>query len=133
MANCGFQDRIRIGNHNLDCSGGVLQARYRDTQSNKFDGVHMYGVSGQKAYTDSVVDILKSVQLLQAQPPKYYSELDHQTCQQARYQAKMRNIRVTHLKSKVTHQKSYNRHTNTEYAVPTYNRYSKLADFYPGN
>ena len=63
------KNKIHIGNHNLDCSGGVLEARYRDIQSKKFDGIHMYGPSGMKAYTDSVLRILSSAQLVKKTPP----------------------------------------------------------------
>ena len=36
------------------CSLCRVKSRYRSIQSNKFDGVHMYGPSGEKAYTASV-------------------------------------------------------------------------------
>ena len=81
------------GSHELNCSGGVLQARYRDTVSGRFDGIHMYGPSGQKAYTASVMKILRSAQLVKNSPPKYYDELDHRNCPQARYQAKQVTLR----------------------------------------
>ena len=41
--------KLTIGIHNLDCSGGVKEARYRDIMNKKFDGLHMYGPSGRKA------------------------------------------------------------------------------------
>ena len=127
MSDCGLQDRIVIGNHDLECSGGVLQARYRDSATNRFDGVHMYGASGQKAYTASVINVLNAVQLVHRQPPKYHDELDHQNCPQARYQAKMRHRQLA-PQTKPDQVQTY-----TGYAIPTYNRFSKLADFFPGN
>ena len=35
-----FKDRIIIGFHNIKCSGAILQSRYRETWSGKFDGIH---------------------------------------------------------------------------------------------
>ena len=77
----------------MDCSGGVLLARYKDIKSGKYDGVHLYGPSGQKAYTESVMKILSSAQLVRVNPPKYYEEYNHQTCSQAKYQTKHGNER----------------------------------------
>ena len=52
-----MKDKVVIGLHNLECTGGVREARYRDVQ--KYDGIHLFGPSGGKAYTISVIDILK--------------------------------------------------------------------------
>ena len=35
--NSDFKDKLIIGDHHLDCSGGVLLARYKDSRSGKFD------------------------------------------------------------------------------------------------
>ena len=61
---CIVRDKIVLGVHNLDCIGGIREARYRDIKNRKYDGVHMYGPSGRKAYTISVLDIMKSAELL---------------------------------------------------------------------
>ena len=55
--NCPIKNRIMIGHHSLDCSGGVRDSRYR--VNNKFDGVHLYGPSGRKSYTESVLKIIR--------------------------------------------------------------------------
>ena len=60
-----YKDRIAIVEHNLDCSGGVQQARFRDSVNNKYDGIHLFGPSGRKAYTTSILDALKSNGLIQ--------------------------------------------------------------------
>ena len=111
---------MTVGTHDLNCSGGILQARYRDTKIGRFDGIHMYGPSGQKAYTGSVMKILNAAQLVKNSPPKYYDEYDHLACPQARYQTrKQRNI---------------DRSNNSyQYAVPTHNRFTQLGDYFPGN
>ena len=62
-----FKDRITIGNH-------------RVTKTGKYDGIHLYGNSGRKAYTNSVINILKFAQLTS---PAYD---DHQTCLHYMYQ-----------------------------------------------
>ena len=135
--NCTFKEKLIIGTHELNCSGGVLQARYRDTVSGRFDGIHMYGPSGQKAYTASVMKILRSAQLVKNSPPKYYDELDHSNCPQARYQAKQVRLRnstggmrnSTRGESNSTGGKSSGYH----YSVPTHNRFTQLGDYFPGN
>ena len=45
-----FKDRIIIGFHNIKCSGAILQSRYRETWSGKFDGI----------YTQTVLNIFKT-------------------------------------------------------------------------
>ena len=53
-----LKDRIFLGSHNIDCTGGIREARYRETQTGRFDGLHLLGSSGKKAYTNSVLNIL---------------------------------------------------------------------------
>ena len=52
--NSPLKSKIYVGSHTIDCSGGIREARYRCTQSGRYDGVHLYGPSGIKAYTNSV-------------------------------------------------------------------------------
>jgi hypothetical protein len=134
-SSCTFKDKLVIGNHTLDCAGGVMLARYKDIKSGRYDGVHLYGPSGQKAYTESVMKILSSAQLVKASPPKYYDEYDHQTCSQARYQTK-HGERRRQTKTKNNSQNSLNS-SNTgrdyQYAIPTQNRYATLGDYFPKN
>ena len=74
-----YKDKIFIGNHNIDCMGAIKEARYRDTKSGRFDGLHLIGSSGQKAYTNSVLNILKGAQLVETDYDYY-----HQNCPQNR-------------------------------------------------
>ena len=50
-----LKDQIHIGIHSLECAGAIKEARYR--LGNKYDGLHLYGPSGRKAYTESVLKI----------------------------------------------------------------------------
>ena len=74
------KEQIFIGSHNIDCTGPILAARYRHTQTGKFDGVHLYGSSGSKAYTNSMLNILHSAALISSE------DLYHADCPQIRYQ-----------------------------------------------
>ena len=121
LCNSTQNSKIIIGNHNLECHGGVFEARYRNSQSKKFDGVHLYGPSGMKAYTQSVLSILSSAQLVVKTPPRYYDQFPHAMCPQARYQAAQ--------KARTDRQKT----RATQYSVATQNRYSALADLGQGN
>ena len=129
------KSKITIGNHNLECSGGVFEARYRNTLSGKYDGVHMYGPSGIKAYTSSVLQILRSANLVTVEPPKYYEVYDeHKTCEQARYQARQFNRRnELHTKSNRLSRVYNSKKVDYEYEVPTSNRFATLGDFFLGN
>ena len=71
-----LKDRIVLGSHNIECSGAIKEARYRETKSVKFDGIHLFGSSGQKAYTLSVLNILQAVHLTSSD----YAY--HQSCSQ---------------------------------------------------
>ena len=46
--------RLFIGNHNIECNGAIRESRYRHTKSGRYDGIHLHGSSGAKAYTLSV-------------------------------------------------------------------------------
>ena len=74
-----LKEKIVVGIHNIDCSGAIQAARYRDTKTGRFDGVHLYGSSGSKAYTQSVLNILKSAKVVS-------EDFDfHHSCPQAMY------------------------------------------------
>ena len=101
------------------------------------------------------MNILRIAGLVKTEPPKYYNELDHTNCEQARYQARQtkqcnaakqmssssynyyrkttNNIRANkNTKGKDT-DSNIRAHGNYQYEVPTYNRFTKLGDFFPGN
>ena len=58
-----LKKKLVIGIHNLECTGGIKEARYRNIRSRKYDGLHLYGPSGKKAYTISVLNILKKADI----------------------------------------------------------------------
>ena len=75
-----IKDKIFIGEHNIDCTGAIRESRYRQTKSGKYDGIHLYGSSGRKAFTLSVLNILKAANVTS-------SDHDfHQSCAQYKYQ-----------------------------------------------
>ena len=128
------KNKIILGNHSLDCSGGIFEARYRNSQTRKFDGIHLYGPSGIKAYTTSVLSILNSAQLVRTQPPKYYDQFEHMKCPQARYQARQSRSQGRQYNKVQAVKVVKNITSNYEYSVPTYNRFARLDDqSYQGN
>ena len=76
------KEKIHVGNHNIDCTGAIKEARYRHTKSGKFDGIHLLGSSGQKAYTLSVLNILKAAKVTS------FDHDYHQSCNQFKYQTR---------------------------------------------
>ena len=132
--NCQYNNKIVLGNHSLNCSGGVFQARYNDIMKKKFDGIHLYGPSGMKAYTNSVLRILNSAQLVHTMPPKYYDQFQHKKCPQARYQMRQTNYQARQQIKVQAEYKYKPRSVNYEYSVPTYNKFARLAvQNYQGN
>ena len=45
------KEKIYIGCHDIECTGAIKESRYRHTKSGKYDGLHLYGSSGRKAFT----------------------------------------------------------------------------------
>ena len=67
------KDRIHVGTHDIECTGSIREARYRETKTGRLDGLHLFGSSGQKTYTNSVLNILKTVGMVE---PSF----DHSEC-----------------------------------------------------
>ena len=97
----------------------------------------MYGPSGMKAYTASVLNILNAAQLVLSSPPRYYDQYDHQTCEQTRYQDRPHGLnsqREQNNERKASGVDSYaNSNSDYHYTLPTQNRYAQLGDFFPKN
>ena len=125
---CSMKNKIIIGNHNLECSGGIREERYRNIQTNMHDGVHLYGPSGVKAYTTSVMNILSSAQLVETNPPKYYDEYNHKTCNQARYEAERKSTKQ-YNQSRTPDSRNKQYTNQYQYTVPTQNRYAKFGNY----
>ena len=123
------KDKIFIGTHNIECTGAIKESRYRETKTGKFDGVHLFGSSGQKAYTLSVLNILKNAKLTS-------DEYDfHQNCAQTIYQSEDNRFRQTQSGNRNRKYKGGNNmrgNSKTEnyqqgyYSIPTQNRFSGL-------
>ena len=86
--NSPLKDKIFIGSHELDCSGGVREARYGDVRHPRHDGIHMSGVSGSNAYTKRVINILKMASVITPNESSQESGSSnyHDSCPQSSYQ-----------------------------------------------
>ena len=82
-----LKNKLFIGSHNLDCTGGIKASRYHNIQRGLYDGIHMFGSSGMKAYTNSVINILQSAEITKTTDSKD----DHSNCEQFQYQNRRRN------------------------------------------
>ena len=85
--------------------------------------------------TASVLQILRSANLVTVDPPKYYEVYDyHKTCEQARYRARQLNRRneLPNNRNRLSRVQNSNK-VDYEYEVPTSNRFATLGDFFPGN
>ena len=115
-------ERIFIGSHNIECTGAIKESRYRHTKSGKYDGIHLYGSSGRKAFTLSVLNILKAANVTS-------SDHDfHQSCAQFKYQN--RRSRQSGQSAKPGDRK-----VNSQQfpSVPTQNRFARLPAMDQGN
>ena len=112
------KNKIYIGSHYLDCAGKIQEDRYWDKRKDKYDGIHMFGVSGRKEYTRSVLQILRRANIIKHTETQHgmvntatNTETDeHTDCPQARYQ-------------KRTYADAVN---GNRYSVPTNNRFNLL-------
>ena len=106
-----LKEKLFVGDHNIECNGAIREARYRQTRSGRYDGIHLYGSSGRKAYTNSVLNILR---LAQVTSPDF-----HGPCEQFRYQT--RQIRANNRQTGRVNQNKV-----TAFSVPTHNRFTPL-------
>ena len=122
---CPYKDRLSLGSHRLECSGAIRESRY--THNRKYDGIHMFGQSGRKAYTESVLMLLRDTGLVLSNPPRFFRRY-HQARGHAEYSAETnsyicptqdtdwlydRDVRQHH------HQQPHYPNTSGEYHCPT--------------
>ena len=78
--NSPHKEKVVIGTHNMECAGASQLSRYRSTKTGRFDGIHLFGSSGSKFYTLSILNILRTAGLI-ASDDDY-----HLSCAQFKYQ-----------------------------------------------
>ena len=117
--------RLFIGNHNIECNGAIRESRYRHTKSGRYDGIHLYGNSGSKAYTLSVLNILRAAQVTSSEDDY------HQSCAQFQYQQKRSN-RKQNVKSHDRNMRP-SKNFQKKFSVPTHSRFEPLVNFNQGN
>ena len=62
-ASSSLKDKIIIGKHDLHSYGigKTYVARYQDMRNNKHDGVHLFGPTGNRDYSKSLIPIFSSL------------------------------------------------------------------------
>ena len=133
-----LKDRLTIGNHTLECNGGIRDSRYRLRE--KYDGTHLYGTSGKKSYTESVLRIIRDAGHIVKTPPIYFRRYHKDGDQtksptQTEYNCPTQDtdweydqdIRYKNRRNS-NHSAQYgqNGNHNSHYTVPTSNRYETL-------
>ena len=120
--------KMFIGTHSIECSGAICESRYRHTKTGRFDGIHLLGSSGSKAYTESVLRILNAANITSTD----YNY--HLTCPQSQFQYQSRRHNTHH--NNISHKKNfksnfrvYQEHNN----IHTQNRFEKLSNLFQGN
>ena len=91
-ANSPCKDMIFIGQHSLESHGvgDMHLARYQDSFTGRYDGVHLYGAAGARDYTDSVDSLL--LMAFSGTRTEQGSTDDHTNCEQAQYQWRQARI-----------------------------------------
>ena len=128
-----LKDKISIGNHDLECTGAIRDSRYR--YGDKYDGLHMFGNSGRKAYTESVLIILRNSEMIKRSPPNYFRRFhcdqtkpssNKESLQNAKYASKIVYTCPTQETDYLNDKDIRKNHSKYVYSVPTYNRFSSF-------
>ena len=128
--NSSLKSKIFVGSHNIECNGGIREARYRCTLSGRYDGVHLYGPSGMKVYTNSVMEILKRAGIISTDRPP---------CKQFQYQNRRTGVRSTRQCHSWEQDKDIRNNNKNKKQVMgnsqfrNSNRFHVLSDDYQGN
>ena len=123
-----LKHKLFVGNHDLECSGGIRQSRYRNIHTGDFDGVHLFGSSGGKFFTKSALNILKQADLIR-------SDYEHQNCAQAQYQTSRGfKKKATWPLDKDVRKPIYRQNVYRDtYSIPLNNRFARLYQDDQGN
>jgi hypothetical protein len=126
-----FKDNIAIGRHSLESFGvgSSHLGRYKDYTTGKFDGVHLYGQTGVRDYTNSVKSIM--LMALPEQRPAHASvepgnrkAQNHNTCEQAQYMWRQKKSKRTSRQNNGATQNRYGTQYQNSQSVPTQNRFN---------
>ena len=123
-----LKEKIVIGKHDLECVGGVREARYREIKNGRYDAVQFYGPSWEKAFTISVLNILKSAGILDQTHGQMKSGKDF-FCKHAQFEYQKRKRlgkQIHHQIRDIRSQNSQRSHNQQGYTVPTFNRFDHL-------
>ena len=122
-----LKDRIELGSHNLECTGGVRDSRYKSGR--RYDGIHMFGPSGKKAYTESLLQILRSTGLVKYSPPRYFRRYHEKhtapVTSQEEYYCPTQN--TDYLRDRDIRNNKQNNYERYQYSIPTFNRFVQLS------
>ena len=125
-----FKHKIFVGNHNLECEGGIRESRYKNIMTGAFDGIHLLGSSGGKYFTQNPLNILKLAGLIK-------SDFYHQNCAQSQYQAKQRGFKkkmsLYPVNKNVRKPADKPRLFRDTYSIPLANRFAGLPEEFAGN
>ena len=124
-----LKHKLFVGNHDLECTGGIRQSRYRNVHTGDFDGIHLFGSSGGKFFTKSTLNILKQAGLI-------IYDYEQLNCAQAQYQSSRRGFKKTGTwpLDKDVRKHSYRQKVYRDtYSIPLKNRFSKLSQEDQGN
>ena len=120
------KDMITLGNHDLECSGGVRDARYK--LGNRYDGYHLHGPAGKKAFTESVLLILRKAGHIKSPPPKYFRRFHKvhslPSTKQDTYHCPTQDTDYKYDRDIRNNEQTS--HTEYQYAVPTANRFNSF-------
>ena len=101
----------------------MRESRYK--LGNKFDGIHMHGQSGKKAYTESVLMILAETECIKIAPPRYFRRY-HDLVQQRTGEEYYCPTQDTDWMNDKDIRYKHTPNPSFVYTVPTTNRFSTL-------
>ena len=123
-----YKEKIHIGSHNLEYNGAIRESRYRHTKSGRFDGYHLFGASGGKFYTLSILNILRAANITSAD----YNF--HQTCPQFKFQNRQnRKSTKDTTRPNARQFRGKQKYNTAAGPIPTYNRFNGFHDMDQGN
>ena len=127
------KDRIAVGRHSLESPGigSTHLGRYKNRTTGQYDGVHLYGSTGVRDYTDSIKTILMLAlfdgQAVHPAVQPVHAD-DHTQCEQAQYQwqqmqrRRMQRIQP-HRHTGTAFISTQNIRSDLSHPVPTQNRF----------